>query len=287
VPDPSYSCPFCRLESDAAGTTCPHCGAPVDVRAKVSMSGWVEQPPVRDMTRLHFSHSTCQISGSYVPVAELALDGQDSVYFPHHALLHAEPSVDLDLMRMPDGWRRSLAGLPVYVMTARGPGHLALSADEPGDTVAVPLLPGRSIDVAEHRFLAATGNVGYEWYRSPVWFKTTHEHETIMHYPLGPYFDRFHASETPGLLLLHAPGSTFVRDLADGDVVCVKPLSLVWKDKSVQASLHTERARDAQGFYMWVKLTGPGRVMIKSIFGYAGWSGSIVDSSTPRTRQAW
>jgi hypothetical protein len=54
------------------------------------------------MTRLHFGHSSCQISGSYVPVAELALDAADSVYFSHHALLHAEPSVDLDLMRLPD-----------------------------------------------------------------------------------------------------------------------------------------------------------------------------------------
>lgn len=287
MPDASYTCPYCRIDSEG-GPACPHCGAPVDVRARTSAAGWVEQPPIRDLTRLHFSHSSCQISGTYVPVAELALDAADSVYFTHHALLHAEPSVDLDLMRMPDGWQRSLAGLPVYIMTARGPGHLAIRADEPGETVAVPLLPGHGIDVAEHRFLGATGNVAYQWRPAEVWYKTKHQNEAaIMHYPVGgAYFDRFEATQTPGLLLLHAPGSAFIRDLAEGEMVYVKPQALVWKDQSAGASLHSERMRDGQGYFMWVKLRGPGRVMIKSIFGFAGWRGTIVDS-TPRTTHTW
>jgi hypothetical protein len=29
------------------------------------------------------------------------------------------------------------------MMTAQGPGHIAFSADEPGETLAVPLAPGR------------------------------------------------------------------------------------------------------------------------------------------------
>ncbi len=282
-----YTCPYCRIDSEGAATTCPHCGAPVDVRERVSDSGWVEQPPIRDMTRLHFGHSSCQISGTYVPVAELSLDGSDSLYFSHHGLLHAEPGVELDLMRMPDGWHRSLAGMPVYVLTARGPGHLAISADEPGETIAVPLLPGRTIDVAEHRFLAATGNVRYHWVPANVWYKTQYEHETTWHYPMGGrYFDRFEATDTPGLLLLHAPGSTFIRDLAASDTIYVKPQAVVWKDHMVRVSLHTEKMAGGQGYFMWVKLQGPGRVVVKSIFGYAGWSGKIVDS-TPRTSHAW
>ena len=286
MPESSYTCPFCRIDSDG-GLTCPHCGAPADVRVRTSGAGWVEQPPVRDMTRLRFSHSSCQISGTYVPVAEMRLDAADSVYFTHYALLHAEPGVELDLMRLPDGWQRSLAGRPVQIMTARGPGHLALSADEPGETIAVPLRPGHSIDVAEHRFLAATANVTYGWRPAGIWFQTKHEKMTEMHYPMGGrYFDRFEAGETPGLLLLHAPGSTFSRDLADGETVYVKPQSVVWKDRSAQASLHTERMRGGQGFFMWVKLQGPGRVVIKSIFGAAGWRGDTVDSS-PRTRHSW
>ena len=172
MPEASYTCPYCRIDSEG-GPACPHLrGAPADVRARTSGAGWVEQPPIRDLTRLHFSHSSCQISGAYVPVAELALDAADSVYFTHHALLHAEPSVDLDLMRMPSGWQRSLAGLPVYIMTARGPGHLAIRAAEPGETVAVPLLPGRGIDVAEHRFLGRDRRTSrYQWRPANVWLQ--------------------------------------------------------------------------------------------------------------------
>src|SRR6202034_2130931 len=153
---PTYTCPWCRIPSAGAEATCPHCGAPTDVRARVSKSGWAEQPPIRDMARIRFNRSTCQISGTYVPVAEMKLDQEDWIFFSHHVLLHTDASVKLDAMKMPGGWNRHLAGIPLIMMTGRGPGHLALSADHPGDMIAVPLMPNQAIDVAEHRFLAAT-----------------------------------------------------------------------------------------------------------------------------------
>ncbi len=282
-----YRCQFCRLESSGDATACPHCGAPVDVRNRVSDSGWLELPPVADMTRLRFGHSSCQISGSYAAVAEMLLGQEESVSFVHHGLLHADPAVDLDLRRMPDGWKRSLAGLPVFVMTAKGPGHVAIRAHEPGAIIAVPLPAGHSVDVTEHRFLAVSGNVSYGWIKAGIWFTTKSENDVVTHYPFGgAYVDRFTAADTPGLLFLHAPGSTFVRDLADGETILIKPEALVWKDHSVDASLHTEKASGGTGYYMWIKLSGPGRVVIKSIFGYAGWEGRIINSS-PRTSHAW
>src|SRR5579859_5527425 len=142
----SYTCPYCRMASDG-GATCPHCGAPVDVRLKVSDSGWVEQPPIRDMAHIRFGRSTCQVSGKYVPVAEMAL--------------HDDPRVRLGNLPLKGGWKRMRAGMPLVMMTAQGPGHIAFSADEPGETLAVPLSPGRAVDVVEHRFLVATGNVNY------------------------------------------------------------------------------------------------------------------------------
>ena len=90
---PTYTCRFCRLPSDASGTACPHCGAPVDVRAVVSQSGWQEQPAIKDMARIQFGQSTCQIEGTYVPTADFKLTGDDSIYFSHHTLLWAEPTV--------------------------------------------------------------------------------------------------------------------------------------------------------------------------------------------------
>jgi len=253
----------------------------------VSRSGWLELPPVADMTRLHFGRSSCQISGSFAPVAEMTLDQSDSISFIHHGLLHADPGVQLDQRRMPNGWQRSLAGLPVYVMTAHGPGHIAISANEPGAIIAVPLPPGHSVDVTEHRLLAVTGNVSYGWIKAGLWFDTKYNSQLVTHYPLGgAYLDRFTAEETPGLLFLHTPGSTFVRDLADGETILIKPEALVWKDHSVTASLHTEKSNGGSGYYMWIKLSGPGRIVIKSIFGFAGWEGNIVRSS-PRTSHAW
>jgi uncharacterized protein (AIM24 family) len=275
------------LASAGDSVACPHCGAPVDVRERTSDSGWLELPPVRDMTRLRFGHSSCQISGSLVGVAEMRLAESDSVSFVHHGLLHADPAIDLDLRRMPNGWQRSLAGLPVYVMTARGPGHVAISANEPGAIIAVPLPPGHSVDVTEHRFLAVTGNVTYDWIQADLWYKTKSGDERLTYYPLGgAYLDRFTAGETPGLVFLHSPGSTFVRDLAEDETILIKPEALVWKDKSARISLHTEKASGDSGYYMWIKLQGPGRAVVKSIFGYAGWSGTIT-SSTPRTTHAW
>ena len=43
------------------------------------------------MARIRFSRSTCQISGTYVPVAEMGLHDEDWVYFSHHVLLHTDP----------------------------------------------------------------------------------------------------------------------------------------------------------------------------------------------------
>ncbi len=65
------------------------------MRAVVSRSGWQEQPAIRDMARIQFGQSTCQIEGTYVPVADFKLTGPDSIYFSHHTLLWAESTVQL------------------------------------------------------------------------------------------------------------------------------------------------------------------------------------------------
>ena len=73
-----FTCPYCRLKGTVTkDVSCPHCGAPVDIRARVSDSGWVEQPPVRDMARIQFGRSTCQIEGTCVPVVDMGLEGNN------------------------------------------------------------------------------------------------------------------------------------------------------------------------------------------------------------------
>jgi len=289
----AYTCPYCRMASDGQEATCPHCGAPVDVRVRVSDSGWVQQPPIRDMARIRFSHSTCQISGTYVPVADMGLHDADWVYFSHHSLLHADPNVNLGNLPMKGGWKRMRAGLPLIMMRAQGPGHIAFSADQPGETIAVPLRPGQGVDVVEHRFLVATGNVNYDWHPANVWFTTGKGDDTEWHYPLGQTIDRFVATGSNGLLLLHAPGNTFVRDLAPSQRILVQPGGLIWKDPSVSMFLHFEYPRGAYWFSSaryqakstWLTLEGPGRVAVQSVFERPEMVGSVTRSSGATTHQ--
>jgi uncharacterized protein (AIM24 family) len=294
TPTATYTCPYCRIPSDGAGGTCPHCGAPVDVRERVSDSGWAEQPPIRDMARIHFSRSTCQIIGKYVPVAEMNLHDDDAVYFSHHVLLHTDPRVRLDTMRMASGWNRMLAGMPLIMMTAQGPGHIAFSADRPGETLAVPLQHNQAVDVVEHRFLVATSNVTYRWENSGIWFTTQNGNDQEYHYPLGMTMDRFWAQGGPGLLLLHAPGNTFIRDLGPRDRILIQPSGLIWKDPQVRMSLHFEYPHGAYWFSsarwqaksVWLALEGPGRVAIQSVFERPEMVGQVINCCRSTT-QVW
>jgi uncharacterized protein (AIM24 family) len=287
-----YTCRYCRQPSEGAATTCPHCGAPVDVRARVSDSGWEEQPPIPDLARIQFGQSTCQIEGAYVPVADMRLAPEDWVYFSHHVLLWAEPSVRMDTMPMAGGWSRMYAGMPLVMMRASGPGHIAFSHDDPGETVAVPLAPGQVVDVREHRFLVATGSVGYEWFDPGVWYATRNGDDTEYHYPLGRFVDRFGASSGPGLLLLHAPGNVFVRDLQPGQTICIQPSALMYKDPTVGMQLHFEYPGGSFGWgnysnrSLWLRMWGPGRVAVQSVFERPEGVGNVSGHS-PATEQRW
>lgn len=48
--------------------------------------------------------------------------------------------------------------------------------------------------MAERRFLVATGNVGYQWDNSNVWFTAKDGDDEEWHYPLGRMIDRFTAA---------------------------------------------------------------------------------------------
>ena len=54
---------------------------------EISKSGWAQLPGRKDMAKLQFGNSFCQIEGAYVPVADMKLAPEDSVYFTHHVLL--------------------------------------------------------------------------------------------------------------------------------------------------------------------------------------------------------
>jgi len=273
VPRAAQKCDWCGAETNAGQLSCPSCGATLNLKGLAAQSGWGQLPARKDMAKLQFGNSFCQIEGLYVPVADMNLAAGDSVYFTHHVLLWKDPQVNITTMSLAGAWKRLFAGMPLIMTQAEGPGHIAFSKDDPGELIPLPLQPGESVDVREHIFLAATSNVVYDWFQTNIWFKTQANNETETHYPIGMFMDRFSAPASPGLLLLHAGGSIFVRTLAPHQTILVKPTALVFKDPAVQMHLHFEHPSaffSSWGYwsnrYLWLRLTGPGRVAIQSVF---------------------
>ncbi|HEX3556669.1 MAG TPA: AIM24 family protein [Thermoanaerobaculia bacterium] len=293
-PGRSYNCSWCGLASDGSSLSCPACGAAIDVRAVVSRSGWTELPGRHDMAKLQFGHSTCQIEGTYVPVADVNLAAADRVYFSHHVLLWMDTQVKVTAMSLKGAWKRMLAGMPLIMTQAEGPGRIAFSRDAPGEMIALPLQPGQAIDVREHLFMVATGSVSYDWFQSNVWFSTREGNETEPHYPLGMLLDRFQSQSVPGLLLLHAAGNVFVRTLQQGQTILIKPTAFLFKDTTVQMQLHVERPagtwrswRSWGDRYLWLRLWGPGRVAVQSAFEPLEDNGRTIVNHSGATERQW
>jgi uncharacterized protein (AIM24 family) len=262
----SYLCRYCRQASDPGqGVSCPWCGAPIDIRLKVSESGWMEQPTIASMTRLSCGKINCQITGSYVPAAEFGLPAGEWIYFSPQVLLWADAATALTPPAKGDGG----------MMKARGPGHVGVSENRAGELIAVPLTRRQTICVRQGRFLCATGSVDYRWDLSCVHYLQSRGTETEVEYPMGRYHLTFTAIERQSLLLLHASGDTFIRDLADGESVLVRPTSLLYWEDETDLSLHLEyayvpgrptRRRLSRYRTIWLRLRGPGRVAVQSAY---------------------
>jgi uncharacterized protein (AIM24 family) len=288
-------CPWCGAEITAGDLSCPRCGASVRAPELRTESGWRELPGRKDMAKLQFGDSFCQIEGFYVPVADVNLAGSDSIYFTHHVLLWKDPQVNMSTMSLASGWKRMFAGLPLVMMQAHGPGHIAFSRDAPGEMIALPLQPGQEVDVREHLFMLATSNVAYNWFSTNIWYTTQSGDDKETHYPLGMFMDRFSAPQAPGLLILHAAGNVFVRDLAPGETLLVKPTALIFKDPSVDMQLHFEHPNTGFSLgwgswsnrYYWLRLWGPGRVAVQSVFDRLEGESRQLTNCSPATEQRW
>jgi uncharacterized protein (AIM24 family) len=317
----AYTCPYCRLESSGEAESCPHCGAPVDVRLRTTSGGWTELPAIKDMTRLQAGHSTLQIEGGISAVADWNLAAGEGLYFPHHVLLWQDPSVRVSSMSLAKAWTRLRAGLPLVMLQAEGPGHIAFSHQSAGELVALPVQPGAAIDVCEHKLLAATHGVAYDWYESGVWYSTSgrdaadsgagagllrlgmdlagndreeQRDETRWHYPMGQFVDRFSAGDQPGLVLIGATGNAYVRTLAEGESLLIKPPALLFKDPTVSVQLHVEYPsagaklwRSWGNRYLWLRVWGPGRVGMESCYLPADDPGTDFNSMSGATQHMW
>jgi len=279
---------------DASQSSCPHCGAAVAMPGMVTRSGWAQLPSRKDMAKLQFGNSFCQVEGAYVPVADFKLAPEDSIYFTHHVLLWKDSQINITSMGLQGGWKRMFAGMPLVMTQAQGPGHIAFSRDLPGELIPIPLQAGQALDVREHLFLVATSQVQYDWFQTGIWFRTQNGDDTETHYPVGMFMDRFHSPGAPGLLLLHAGGNIFVRNLAPGQGVLVKPTALIFKDPTVQMALHFERPSTGwsgwgswSNRYMWLRVWGPGRIGVQSVFDRIEGEARNITGFSYATEQRW
>jgi uncharacterized protein (AIM24 family) len=278
------------------------------------------------MAKIQLGHSSCQVAGRLVPVADMSLAAGDTVYFPHPSLLWQEPSVNVSAMSLRKAWTRMRAGLPLVMLEATGPGRIAFSHDTAGEMLCVPVQAGASVDVREHRMVVATGAVTYDWIDSGVWFVTSggrsqdqaagtsilkmgldlagiagvgdddrgDRNETEYHYPVGQYLDRFTAGDRPGAVFVQVGGNAFVRELAEGEQILVKPPALVFKDPTVGMQLHVEFPhagmklwRSWGNRYMWLRIWGPGRVALQSCYERLEDPGTDFSDSCQFSQQAW
>jgi uncharacterized protein (AIM24 family) len=293
--------------------------------ARRTTSGWTELPAIPEMTRLQIGQSSAQIIGKLAPAADIRLAEGAGVFFPHHNLLWQEPAVRVTAMSLRGGWDRMRAGLPVVMLEAAGPGTISFSHDAAGEIVAIPLQPGAAVDVREHQLVVATRGTGYDWYDSGIWFSTSGQQnpaerggagllkmgldlagidsggldegrtdEVRWVYPAGRQVDRFTAAEEPGLVLIQCGGNAFVRDLGDGESILVKPPALLFKDPPVGMELHVEYPaagvhlwRTWGNRYLWLRVTGPGRVGLQSSYDRLEDPGTDFLESCQYTQHLW
>jgi uncharacterized protein (AIM24 family) len=255
-------CQWCQSMNEPGALACRTCGAPLDVKDMVSDSGWREAPRIKDMTEIHFGASTCQVEGEIVPVAEINLGQGDSVFFEHHVLLWKDDATAMSVLPLTGGVKRALAGMPFIISVAHGPGRVAFSRDATGELVVLPLHPGQELDVREHAFLLCSHTVQYTFLRIKGL-------RNILFGGNGMFMDRFIATGTQGLLLLHGYGNVFERTLRPGESIQVEPGAFLYKDASV--TMDVESIKLTSGLFggtsmNLARMTGPGRVGIQSMY---------------------
>ncbi len=220
---------------------------------------------------LRIADMTVSIDGGLVPVADIMLGNQMPIYFEHHILLWKHPGVQIGFKSIRGAARRFFAGLQIFITEAQGPGNIAFSRDSVGQIVALRLQPGQMVEVREHQFLIATGNVDYG-------FTFVQGAANILFSRTGLFVDQFTARGGEGLVLLHGYGNVFEKMLAPGEALDIEPGAWLWKDPSVQMTTTTVAGSQRGGGLLGAigglvagasiilnRFVGPGRVGIQSM----------------------
>lgn len=208
-----------------------------------------------------FAGVTYHIDGELVPVLTVDVNLMP-VYFEHHILLWKNPMVQVDVRPVSGALKRMIAGMQIFVTEASGRGQIAFSRDGPGHILAIHMNQGDELHVREHQFLAATGNLDYDYERvtgvANILFGGT-----------GFFIDRFHARQGSGVLWLHGYGNVFEKELAAHEQIDVEPGGWLYKDTRVRMQTTAQRLSTGLfgGFSLFMnRFTGPGRIALQSMY---------------------
>ncbi len=205
---------------------------------------------------------TYHIQGELVPVLMLELNRMP-VYFEHHILLWKDAQVNVQVKAMPGGFKRMLAGMPIFMTEVSGPGRIAFSRDGVGHVFPIHLAQGQSVEVREHQFLAATSNVTV----MPQWVKGA---ASILMGGTGLFVDNFSAPSSDGCIWLYGYGNVFEVTLAAGEAIDIEPGGWIYKDPSVVMQTMFQKFSTSifasAGSMVWNRFTGPGRVGLQSMY---------------------
>jgi len=221
--------------------------------------------PVLKPTTAHsetFAGVTYHVEGELVPVLHLELDGVP-VYFEHYILLWKDLNIRIGIRPLQGALKRVLAGMPVFLTEAGGPGQIGFSRDGAGHIFALHLNQGQGIDIREHQFLAATGNVEYS-------FSRVKGITNMLLGGTGFFIDHFHTPFGNGIVWLHGYGNVFEVTLGPGEQIDIEPGGWVYKDSTVQMDTQFQRLTTSlfasANNLVWNRFTGPGRVGIQSMY---------------------
>ena len=96
------------------------------------------------------------------------------------------------------------------------------------------------------------------------------------------------------MVLVQVSGNAYVRDLAAGESILVKPPALLFKDPTVGMQLHVEYPaagaklwRTWGNRYLWLRVFGPGRVGIESCYDRLDDPGTDFRDLSPHTDHLW
>ena len=265
------NCPSCQSPLAPDAKFCSNCGAPA--AQQTTVGSYSEPIPETDNPKepIICGDMTIRVEGELVPVADVELGTQQTVYFEHHILLWKHPNVRLGFMGIKNAAKRFFSGLQIFISTAQGPGNISFSREAPGQIVAMRLQPGQAIDVREHQFLLATSNIDYNFY----WQQGL---ANIIFSRSGLFIDRFTATQGEGVMLLHGYGNVFEKTLAPGEMLDVEPGGWLWKDANVRMETVSVLQSSGGGgllgalgafvggaALMMNRFYGPGRIGIQSM----------------------